>query len=216
MKTKTFEKLIAPFLWSVYEDENTIYTLMLGSQHFFGNELNGDDYTTLARMFLEEHCPTYIKEFEFDSESDCFVVNTYSDRGKDLLQDFAFKFKAAIENKEVFYDLLSKAMIFIDIVDLISPFIWFENEEQNYYLIELSSNHFNFGNEDIESGDSFRWLAESKIKEEAPQFIDIIKFDCESDCFVAYSDDEKAIIEFALWFGRICEDENMILKDTKR
>lgn len=104
---------IMPFLWIEHENRMSV-CLNVGEylQDVFdtradeGCEGNGYDWQSLAKVFLEERCPEWLGEIDFDSEASMFCV--YSGNRKSL-EEFIRHFKHACEDKPLIMDLFSRA-----------------------------------------------------------------------------------------------------------
>ena len=67
---------------------------------------SGYDWESLAKVFLEEKCPSLREKIGFDPEASMFCA--YS-KDKEALADFILQFKAACEDKPLILDLFSRA-----------------------------------------------------------------------------------------------------------
>ncbi len=71
-----------------------------------GFEGSGYDWESLAKVFLEEKCPSLREKIGFDPEASMFCA--YS-KDKEALADFILQFQAACEDKPLILDLFSRA-----------------------------------------------------------------------------------------------------------
>ncbi len=109
-----FNREIAPFFW-VKQRAGASVCLSAGDgylQEIFAARAdegfigNGYDWSSLAQVFLDEHCAELQEKIAFDPEADMFCA--YS-KDKYALADFIFQFKKACENKPLIADLFSRA-----------------------------------------------------------------------------------------------------------
>lgn len=113
MNEQDFDQAIAPFFWVQHELSFSV-CLNVGSyqQHIFaqradaGFEGSGYDWTSLARVFLDEQHPELQEDIHFDPEGDMFCA--YSSQAQ-ALKTFILAFKAACENPDLISDLFSRA-----------------------------------------------------------------------------------------------------------
>lgn len=116
-KTKINEEFnceITPFFW-VKQRAGASVCLSAGNgylQEIFDTRAdegfigNGYDWSSLAQVFLDEHCSHLQEKITFDPEADMFCA--YS-KDKYALADFILQFKKACENKPLIADLFSRA-----------------------------------------------------------------------------------------------------------
>ncbi|MBS6475726.1 MAG: hypothetical protein KH354_07085 [Clostridiales bacterium] len=109
-----FNREIAPFFW-VKQRAGASVCLSAGNgylQKIFDTRAdegfigNGYDWSSLAQVFLDEHCSDLQEKITFDPEADMFC--TYS-KDKYALADFILQFKKACENESLIADLFSRA-----------------------------------------------------------------------------------------------------------
>lgn len=113
MDSQSINQVINPFFW-VEHDNSVSVCLNAGSfkQEIFetradeGFEGNGYDWTSLAKVFLEERYADLINEVKFDPEAGMFCA--YSSNSE-ILKTFILAFKDACENKALIQDLFSRA-----------------------------------------------------------------------------------------------------------
>ena len=109
-----FERKIAPFYWVEHEGS---FSLCLNAAKMYKKELfasrsgdgfkgNGDDWASLADVFLEEKMPELKETIDFDPETGMFCA--YSS-DPDSLAKFALAFKDACEDDALIQDLFSRA-----------------------------------------------------------------------------------------------------------
>ena len=115
-ENKEFKSRIAPFFWVEFEGEFSLCLnaserykrKMFASRSKEGFRGNGDDWTSLAEVFLEEMAAELKEAIEFDPESGMFCA--YS-ADADALARFAVAFKDACENDDLIEDLFSRVRI---------------------------------------------------------------------------------------------------------
>jgi len=103
----------------------------------------------------------------------------------------------------------------VDIKEEIKPFILSESTYNVSLLLNVGSykNHLFqvlFKNEFRGNGYDWTSLAKIFLKEKLPHLKASIQFDPEADMFCAYSENKKAIFEFAVAFHAMCEEENLM------
>lgn len=61
-------------------------------------------------------------------------------------------------------------------------------------------------------GNGYVWdsLAKIFLQKMMPELLDKVKFDLESSMFCAFSENKNAILEFAITFHKMCEDESLM------
>lgn len=69
---------------------------------------NGYDWSSLARVFLDEKCPELREKISFDSEADMFCACS---EDKEALADFIWHFRMACEDESLISDLFSRAIL---------------------------------------------------------------------------------------------------------
>ena len=113
MDLNNLKSIISPFFW--FENQNsTSVCLNVGnykSEIFItrdqeGFEGNGYDWTSLAKVFLDEQKPELKKDIRFDPEAGMFCA--YSSN-ENALKDFIISFKNTCENDQIILDLFSRA-----------------------------------------------------------------------------------------------------------
>lgn len=104
---------IRPFFWVSHEnhnsvclDANTYKQEIFNSREEDGFEGNGYDWTSLAKVFLDEQKPELKKDIRFDPEAGMFCA--YSSN-ENALKDFIISFKDTCENDQIILDLFSRA-----------------------------------------------------------------------------------------------------------
>jgi hypothetical protein len=113
MVTDDFEEKIKPFFW-VQHDNSASVCLNVGdskneifqTREDEGFEGNGYDWTSLAKVFLEEQQANLIEVIKFDPEAGMFCA--YSSN-TEALKVFIVSFKKACENDILVQDLFSRA-----------------------------------------------------------------------------------------------------------
>ena len=109
-----FKSRIAPFFWVEHEDS---FSLCLNASERYKRKLfssrskegfrgNGDDWASLADVFLKEKAPELDEAIEFDPETGMFCA--YSSDANALAK-FAIAFKDACEDDDLIQDLFSRA-----------------------------------------------------------------------------------------------------------
>jgi len=102
-----------------------------------------------------------------------------------------------------------------EIREKILPFVLLEYDDE----ISFSLSAGNYKDKIFEirldegfNGSGYDWnaLARVFLNEQMPQFIDEIKFDSESSMFCTYSKNKGAILEFAIHFHMMCENEKLM------
>ena len=116
MDTNNLEKAIQPFFWVEHENhENSVSVCLIVGKYKAevfkireddGFQGNGYDWTSLARVFLDEIKPNLVGIVLFDPEADMFCAHSTNTIA---LKDFIFSFKDACENDELIIDLFSRA-----------------------------------------------------------------------------------------------------------
>ena len=112
-ENKEFKARIAPFFWVEFEGS---FSLCLNASERYRRELfasrskegfrgNGDDWASLASVFLEEKTPELKGAIQFDPETGMFCA--YSSDA-DALAKFAIAFKEACEDDALIQDLFSR------------------------------------------------------------------------------------------------------------
>ena len=105
----------------------------------------------------------------------------------------------------------------VDIKERIKPFIFIEYEN-NYSLIltellykyNVFKRRLKWGFDG--NGFAMRCLAKTFIKDNLPKAKDAINYDDESNMFCAYSNNKDILLEFAILFHDMCEDDDLIYK----
>ena len=100
----------------VQHDESTSVILTAGvyKQDIFDTAANkcfegsGYDWTSLARVFLDEKAPHLKADIRFDPEADMFSAYSAS---RQAVEDFAIAFHAACEDDALIRGLLSRATV---------------------------------------------------------------------------------------------------------
>ncbi|SEW47884.1 Immunity protein 51 [Chryseobacterium wanjuense] len=113
MEAYNFETTIKPFFWVASEKTFSV-CLNAGSYkpEIFewrkneGFEGNGYDWTSLAKVFLNEKKSGLSGDIKFDPEADMFCA--YSSNPESL-KEFVLDFKKACEDEMLIQDLFSKA-----------------------------------------------------------------------------------------------------------
>lgn len=108
-----FYEAIKPFFWVNHEGSASV-CLEAGEylQEVFdtradeGFEGGGYGWESLAKVFLEEKCPTLLEQIHFDSEAGMFCA--YS-KDTDALKEFICQLKAACEDRDFILDLFTRA-----------------------------------------------------------------------------------------------------------
>lgn len=110
---KKISKLIAPFFWVDHENNFSVClnvgeykAKLFQNREEEGFEGNGYDWTSIAKVFLEEEMPELQGVIKFDPEAGMFCA--YSSN-EEYLKNFAIKFKDACENDQLIQDLFSRA-----------------------------------------------------------------------------------------------------------
>lgn len=77
---------------------------------------------------------------------------------------------------------------------------------------EYKTNIFEERSKEGFNGSGYDWssLASVFLEEKVPHLIHTINFDSEADMFCAYSKNKAALLEFAIAFRQMCEDENLM------
>jgi hypothetical protein len=111
-----FEEKIKPFFWVEHESSVSVClnvgdykTEIFQTRENEGFEGNGYDWTSLARVFLEELKPDLIGNIKFDPEADIFCA--YSS-DQEALKSFITSFKEVCENDTLTQDLFSRAELY--------------------------------------------------------------------------------------------------------
>jgi len=103
----------------------------------------------------------------------------------------------------------------MDIKEKIKPFFLVENADDMSLLLNTGSyksDIFQERSSEGSCGNGYDWssLAETFIIEKVPYLHDTIDLDPEADMFCAYSNDKEALLEFALAFHDMCEDDGQM------
>lgn len=115
MEAYNFETAIKPFFWvssektySVCLNAGTYKPEIFEWRKDEGFEGNGYDWTSLAKVFVEEKKRNLSDDIKFDPEADMFCAYS-SNPGS--LKEFISEFKKACEDEMLIQDLFSKAEI---------------------------------------------------------------------------------------------------------
>ncbi len=113
MDTNNFKESIKPFIWVEHEKSVSVClnvgeykTDIFQAREEEGFEGNGYDWTSLAKVFLEEQKSELIGVVKFDPEAGMFCA--YSSNAG-ALKIFIIAFKEACENETLIQDLFSRA-----------------------------------------------------------------------------------------------------------
>jgi len=105
----------------------------------------------------------------------------------------------------------------LEINDRIAPFSWIKNEDGSssvtLYASEMYKKElFQTRRNDGFTGSGYDWesLAQTLIKEMAPDLQDVILFDSEHGMFCAYSDNADDLQRFAILLKETCENDSVI------
>lgn len=111
--TEDFDTAIEPFFWvehdgsvSVCLDAGEYKSEVFRSREDEGFEGSGYDWSSLARVFLNEREPGLAGLVDFDSEASMFCA--YSSNA-DALKSFILSFRKACDDDALLRDLLSRA-----------------------------------------------------------------------------------------------------------
>ena len=109
----SLDKKIEPFWWNNFEDKSFSVCLNVGeykekifeSRGDEGFEGNGYDWTSLARVFLDEKA-SHLSSVKFDPEGGMF--SAYSSNAGEL-EEFILSFKSFCEDELLMLELFSRA-----------------------------------------------------------------------------------------------------------
>ena len=109
----SLEKKIEPFWWNNLEDKSFSVCLNMGEykEKIFesrvdeGFEGNGYDWTSLARVFLDEKA-SHLSSVKFDPEGSMFCA--YSSNATEL-EEFILSFKSFCDDELLMLELFSRA-----------------------------------------------------------------------------------------------------------
>lgn len=104
---------IKPFAIVDYDCGSTLclYSVCDYKQELFDTRVddgftgNGYDWTLLAKLFVEEEMPDIMDDIEFDPDADMFTVCADD---AIILESFASKFKAALDDDDYIYALFKR------------------------------------------------------------------------------------------------------------
>jgi hypothetical protein len=97
----------------------------------------------------------------------------------------------------------------------IKPFFWVEHENSMSVCLnvgEYKQSLFDTREDDGFEGNGYDWssLAQVFLKEQMPELQSQINLDSEGSMFCAYSNNKKALQEFAVGFKNACENDELI------
>ena len=103
----------------------------------------------------------------------------------------------------------------MDIKEKIKPFTLCEHEDSASLLLDVGdykNNIFEERSDEGFEGNGYDWasLATVFLEEKVNHLSKYIEFDPEGSMFCVYSENKQAIIEFAIAFHEMCEDDELM------